>query len=75
MGWPTRRSISRPSCSTTVAPLLAAAGYRVIMPHLRGHGTTRFRSSETFQNGQQSVIALDIVALMDAPDRLQQIPA
>ena len=55
--------------------MLAAAGYRVIVPHLRGHGTTRFRSSETLRNGQQSVIALDIVALMDALDRLQQIPA
>jgi len=49
-----------------VAPLLAAAGYRVIVPYLRGYGTTRFLSSETFRNGQQSVVALDIVALMDA---------
>jgi pimeloyl-ACP methyl ester carboxylesterase len=49
-----------------VAPLLAAAGYRVIVPHLRGHGTTRFLSGATFRNGQQSVVALDIVALMDA---------
>ena len=49
-----------------VAPLLATAGYRVIVPHLRGFGTTRFLSSETFRNGQQSVVALDIVALMDA---------
>ena len=49
-----------------VAPLLAAAGYRVIVPHLRGHGTTSFRSSDTFRNGQQSVVALDIIALMDA---------
>jgi pimeloyl-ACP methyl ester carboxylesterase len=49
-----------------VAPLLAAAGYRVIVPHLRGHGTTRFLSSETLRNGQQSVVALDIIALMDA---------
>ncbi len=48
------------------APLLAAAGYRVIVPFLRGFGTTRFRSSETFRNGQQSVVALDIIALMDA---------
>ena len=46
--------------------MLAAAGYRVIVPHLRGHGTTRFLSSETFRNGQQSVVALDIIALMDA---------
>ncbi len=49
-----------------VAPLLASAGYRVIVPHLRGYGTTRFLSSETLRNGQQSVVALDIVALMDA---------
>jgi pimeloyl-ACP methyl ester carboxylesterase len=49
-----------------VAPLLASAGYRVIVPHLRGYGTTRFLSSETARNGQQSVIAVDIIALMDA---------
>jgi pimeloyl-ACP methyl ester carboxylesterase len=49
-----------------VAPLLAAAGYRVIVPYLRGYGTTRFLSSETFRNGQPSVVALDIIALMDA---------
>ncbi|MGX1850004.1 alpha/beta fold hydrolase [Streptomyces sp. NPDC055299] len=49
-----------------VAPLLAARGYRVIVPYLRGHGTTRFLSSKTFRNAQQSVFALDIIALMDA---------
>src|SRR2546423_735768 len=49
-----------------VAPRLSQAGYRVIVPYLRGYGTTRFLSSETFRNGQQSVIALDIIALMDA---------
>src|ERR1017187_7348439 len=49
-----------------VAPLLASAGYRVIIPHLRGYGTTRFLSSETVRNGQPSVVALDIIALMDA---------
>lgn len=49
-----------------VAPLLASKGYRVIVPYLRGHGTTRFLSSETVRNGQQSAIALDIIALMDA---------
>ncbi|MEV0588656.1 alpha/beta hydrolase [Nonomuraea sp. NPDC050310] len=49
-----------------VAPLLAAQGYRVIVPYLRGHGTTRFLSSRTFRNAQQSAIALDIIALMDA---------
>jgi pimeloyl-ACP methyl ester carboxylesterase len=49
-----------------VAPLLAAQGYRVIVPHLRGHGSTRFLSSSTFRNAQQSAVALDMVALMDA---------
>ncbi|MEH2088147.1 alpha/beta fold hydrolase [Nostoc sp.] len=49
-----------------VAPLLASAGYWVIIPYLRGYGTTRFLSSETFRNGQQSAIAVDIIALMDA---------
>src|SRR5213596_199538 len=49
-----------------VGPLLAAKGYRVIVPYLRGYGTTRFLSSETVRNGQQSVVAVDIVALMDA---------
>src|SRR5919199_5155306 len=49
-----------------VAPLLAEAGYRAIVPHLRGYGTTSFLSSDTFRNGQQSVLALDITALMDA---------
>ncbi len=49
-----------------VAPLLASAGYRVIVPYLRGYGTTRFLSSDTFRNGQQSALALDVIALMDA---------
>ncbi|MFE6888448.1 alpha/beta fold hydrolase [Streptomyces sp. NPDC057694] len=49
-----------------VAPLLADQGYRVIVPYLRGHGTTQFLSSRTARNAQQSVIALDIIALMDA---------
>ena len=49
-----------------VAPLLASAGYRVIVPYLRGYGTTRFLSSDTFRNGQPSVVAVDIIALMDA---------
>ncbi|ADI06282.1 alpha/beta hydrolase fold protein [Streptomyces bingchenggensis BCW-1] len=49
-----------------VAPLLAEEGYRVIVPYLRGHGTTRFLSDRTFRNAQQSAVALDIVALMDA---------
>ena len=49
-----------------VAPLLAASGFRVIVPYLRGYGTTRFLSSNTLRNGQQSVVALDAIALMDA---------
>jgi pimeloyl-ACP methyl ester carboxylesterase len=49
-----------------VVPLLAAAGYRVIAPFLRGYGGTRFRSEQTPRNGQQSVVAVDAVALMDA---------
>ncbi len=49
-----------------VAPLLAATGYRVIVPYLRGYGTTRFLASDTIRNGQPSVVALDTTALMDA---------
>src|SRR5271163_4298714 len=49
-----------------VAPQLASAGYRVIIPYLRGYGTTRFLSNDTLRNGQQSVVAVDVVALMDA---------
>jgi pimeloyl-ACP methyl ester carboxylesterase len=49
-----------------VAPQLASAGYRVIVPHLRGYGTTRFLSSETLRNGQPSALATDVIALMDA---------
>jgi pimeloyl-ACP methyl ester carboxylesterase len=49
-----------------VAPPLASAGYRVIIPHLRGHGTTRFLSDDALRNGQQSAVASDIIALMDA---------
>jgi pimeloyl-ACP methyl ester carboxylesterase len=49
-----------------VAPLLASAGYRVVIPYLRGYGTTRFLSSDTFRNGQPAALALDIIAFMDA---------
>jgi pimeloyl-ACP methyl ester carboxylesterase len=49
-----------------VAPLLASQGYRVIVPYLRGYGTTRFLSAETFRNGQPSALALDVIALTDA---------
>jgi pimeloyl-ACP methyl ester carboxylesterase len=46
-------------------PLLTAEGYRVIVPHLRGFGTTRFQSDETPRNGEQAALALDTIALMD----------
>jgi pimeloyl-ACP methyl ester carboxylesterase len=49
-----------------VTPLLAAAGYRVIVPYLRGYGTTRFLSDSIVRNGQQAAVAVDIIALMDA---------
>jgi len=49
-----------------VSPRLVAAGYRVIVPHLRGYGTTRFLSSTAFRNGQPAALATDVIALMDA---------
>jgi pimeloyl-ACP methyl ester carboxylesterase len=49
-----------------VAPMLASAGYRVIVPYLRGYGGTRFLSNDTIRNGQPSAIATDTIALMDA---------
>jgi pimeloyl-ACP methyl ester carboxylesterase len=49
-----------------VAPVLAAAGYHVIVPYARGYGTTRFLSNETLRNGQPSALAVDNIALMDA---------
>jgi pimeloyl-ACP methyl ester carboxylesterase len=49
-----------------VSPILAASGHRVIVPYCRGFGTTRFLSSATIRNGQQSAQALDTIALMDA---------
>jgi len=49
-----------------VTPALASAGYRIIVPFVRGYGTTRFLSDGTLRNGQQSVLALDVIALMDA---------
>jgi pimeloyl-ACP methyl ester carboxylesterase len=49
-----------------VAPMLASAGYHVIVPYLRGYGSTRFLSPETTRNGQPSALAVDVVALMDA---------
>jgi pimeloyl-ACP methyl ester carboxylesterase len=58
-----------------VAPLLASAGNRVIVPHLRGHGTTRFLSNDTLRNGQPSTLATDVIALMDALEIRQAILA
>jgi pimeloyl-ACP methyl ester carboxylesterase len=49
-----------------VVPRLASAGYRAIVPHLRGYGTTRFLSNDAVRNGQQAVLGLDVIALMDA---------
>jgi pimeloyl-ACP methyl ester carboxylesterase len=49
-----------------VVPVLASAGYRVIVPYLRGYGTTRFLSNDTMRNGQQAAVAIDAIALMDA---------
>jgi pimeloyl-ACP methyl ester carboxylesterase len=58
-----------------VGPRLAAAGYRVIIPHLRGYGTTRFRAADTPRNGQQMALAADGLALMDALGLKQAIVA
>lgn len=58
-----------------VAPALAAKGYRVIVPHLRGYGTTLFRSAETSRNAQQAALAVDGIALMDALGIKQAIVA
>lgn len=49
-----------------VMPILASAGYRVIAPHLRGYGETRFLSDDTMRNGQPAALASDVIALMDA---------
>lgn len=49
-----------------VAPILAAAGYRVIIPYLRGYGTTSFLSEKTFRNAQQAALAVDMIDFMDA---------
>jgi pimeloyl-ACP methyl ester carboxylesterase len=51
---------------TEVAPLLAAQGYRVIIPYLRGYGPTHFLSEETIRNGEQAALALDVIAMLDA---------
>jgi pimeloyl-ACP methyl ester carboxylesterase len=49
-----------------VAPMLASAGHRVIVPYLRGYGSTRFLTDATFRNGQPSAVAVDIIELMNA---------
>ncbi|WP_328471339.1 alpha/beta hydrolase [Actinoplanes sp. NBC_00393] len=49
-----------------VAPLLAGSGHRVIVPYLRGHGPTRFRSADTVRSGQQAALGADAIALLDA---------
>ena len=54
------------TASSMSTPLLASAGYRVLVPYLRGYGATRFLSSETLRNGQPSALAVDVIAFMDA---------
>ena len=49
-----------------VVPILASAGYHVFVPYVRGYGSTRFLSADTFRNGQPSVVALDVINFMDA---------
>ena len=49
-----------------VTPLLASAGYRIVVPFVRGYGSTRFLSGDTLRNGQQAALATDVIALMDA---------
>src|SRR5262245_22066851 len=58
-----------------VAPFLASAGYRAIVPYLRGYGSTRFLSSATARNGQPSAIAVDIIAWMPSRSRRRLSPA
>jgi pimeloyl-ACP methyl ester carboxylesterase len=58
-----------------VVPVLASAGYRVIVPYLRGYGTTRIRSKDTVRNGQPSAVAVDMIALMDALNIQQAVLA
>lgn len=53
-------------CYEEVAPILAKAGYRVIVPYLRGYGATRFVATDAMRNGQQAALAQDVIALMDA---------
>jgi len=55
-----------PRCFDEVAPPLAAAGYRVIVPYLRGYGPTRFLSADTMRSGQQAALGRDLIDLLDA---------
>ncbi len=58
-----------------VAPILASAGYRVLIPYLRGYGTTRFLSNDTPRNGQQAALASDMIAFLDALQIKQAVVA
>jgi pimeloyl-ACP methyl ester carboxylesterase len=60
---------------TDVTPLLTAHGYRVVVPYLRGYGSTRFRAAKTFRNGQPTALAVDAIALMDALEIEQAVLA
>ena len=55
-----------PRCYDLMAPSLAAEGYRVIVPYLRGYGPTRFLSAATMRSGQQAALARDLLDLLDA---------
>jgi pimeloyl-ACP methyl ester carboxylesterase len=57
-----------PRCYDEVVPLLVAAGYRAIVPYLRGYGATRLLSPSTPRSGQQAALGQDLLALMDALD-------
>jgi pimeloyl-ACP methyl ester carboxylesterase len=68
-GWPCVLSHGFPYDVHTYAettPMLVAAGARVIVPHLRGHGPTRFLSADTVRSGEQAVLGADLLALLDA---------
>lgn len=58
-----------------VAPLLLDAGFRVIVPFLRGHGPTRFIDEDTPRSGQQAALGADLLALLDALQLYQPILA
>jgi pimeloyl-ACP methyl ester carboxylesterase len=58
-----------------VAPMLASGGHRVVVPYLRGYGTTRFLSDQTRRNGEQAALSRDVIALMDALEIEQAVVA